>query len=102
MLKAVRFLLFIIILSFLASLLADSPGEVSMEWLGYKVDTSVAILIFVTVLFGIILTFLYNMWINLKKTPNRLFKIRRDWRSNQSLAVTKHTQIVCRKSKYRN
>ena len=80
MLKAIRFLVFIIILSFLASLLADSPGEVSMEWLGYKVDTSVAILIFVTVLFGMILTFLYNMWINLKKAPNRLFKIRRDWR----------------------
>lgn len=80
MLKAIRFLIFIIILSFLASMLADSPGEVSLEWLGYKVDTSVAILIFVTVLFGIILTFFYNTWINLKKTPNRLFKIRRDWR----------------------
>ena len=80
MLKAIRFLVFIIILSFLASMLADSPGEVSLEWLGYKVDTSVAILIFVTVLFGIILTFFYNTWINLKKAPNRLFKIRRDWR----------------------
>ena len=55
MLKAIRFLVFIIILSFLASMLADSPGEVSLEWLGYKVDTSVAILIFVTVLLGIIL-----------------------------------------------
>ena len=80
MLKAIRFLVFIIILSFLASMLADSPGEVSLEWLGYKVDTSVAILIFVTVLFGIILTFFYNTWINLKKAPNRLFKIRRDRR----------------------
>ena len=80
MLKAIRFLVFIIILSFLASMLADSPGEVSLEWLGYKVDTSVAILIFVTVLFGIILTFFYNTWINLKKAPKRLFKIRRDWR----------------------
>ena len=80
MLKAIRFLIFIIILSFLGSMLADSPGEVSMEWLGYKVNTSVAILIFITVLFGIILTFFYNMWVNLKKAPNRLFKIRRDWR----------------------
>jgi HemY protein len=45
MIRLIVFLLITVGLAFAAAWLADRPGEVSIDWLGYHADTSVAILI---------------------------------------------------------
>jgi HemY protein len=45
MIRLIVFLLVTVGLAFTAAWLADRPGEVSIDWLGYHADTSVAILI---------------------------------------------------------
>jgi len=45
MIRLIVFLLVTAGLAFAAAWLADRPGEVAIEWLGYHADTSVAVVV---------------------------------------------------------
>ncbi len=56
-----------------AAWLADRPGDVAIEWLGYRVDTSVGVLGAGVLLLGALLTILYLMWRGLVGAPGAWF-----------------------------
>ncbi len=72
MLRTLLFFVKLAIVVFVAVWLAQQPGEVSLEWLGYRVDTSVGVLLFGTFLFGIVAALLYRFWGSLWHVPGQI------------------------------
>ncbi len=80
MIRAVWFLLLLALISLGAALVADNPGVVSLEWLGYKVDTSIGVLFAGIFLVSICLAVVFRIWFFIRNAPKRVGKARRDWR----------------------
>jgi HemY protein len=49
-------------LSALAAWLTDNPGQVSVVWQGYRIDTSVGIILAAVAVLAIVLALLYRLW----------------------------------------
>ena len=79
MLRALWFLSVVAAFSAIFSWLADSPGQVSLVWQGYKVETSTAILISIIFVISIVTAFVYRLWLTLYNTPKQIQGI---WRSH--------------------
>lgn len=71
----IRFIIFLIVtagLAFSAAWLADRPGEVAVNWLGYHADTSVAVLVgAVAALIGAVLI-VWTLFVSLWTAPGKL------------------------------
>ena len=80
MIRAIWFLILIVLFSLTAILVSDNPGTVSLKWLGYKVETSIGILLACVLFISILLTIFYRIWLAIRNAPKRLGKARRDWR----------------------
>jgi HemY protein len=80
MIRAFWFLLLLAIISLAAALVADNPGAVSLEWLGYKVDTSMGVLLAGILLISVCLAIIFRVWFVIRSAPRRVGKARRDWR----------------------
>ena len=80
MIRAIWFLIFIMIVSLTAVIVSDNPGAVTLNWLGYKVDTSIGVLLSVILFFSICLTAMYRIWAFVRNAPKRLGKANLDWR----------------------
>jgi HemY protein len=80
MIRAIWFLILIALVSLAAVLVTDNPGAVSMYWLGYKVDTSVGVLLSGVLFVSICLTIVFRIWFFIRNTPKRLGKVHLDWR----------------------
>lgn len=68
--------------------LADQPGRVSLEWGGYRVDTSFAFLLGVVAFIAVVAALVYRFWIFLRRTPGRLkwaWRVKRRQRGYQAL-----------------
>ena len=52
--------------------LAGRPGEVSLEWLGYRIDTSVGVILLTAFLFGVLAALVYRFWGLLLRSPRAL------------------------------
>lgn len=63
-----------------AAWLADRPGDVVIEWLGYRIDTSVGVLGAGVLLLGASLTLLYLLWRGLIGAPGAWFGSRSESR----------------------
>lgn len=72
MLRAIWFLFKLGLLIAAAVWLADNPGELSMTWLGYKIDTSVAFLLVVVLAVAIVFALLYRLWRGIVTAPTAL------------------------------
>ncbi len=83
MIRAISFLILIAVFSLIAILVSDNPGTVSLKWLGYKVDTSMGILLASVVFASILLTIVYRIWLSIRNAPKRLGKAHRDWRRDR-------------------
>lgn len=53
----------------IAALLAQSPGQITLHWFGYRIDTSVAVLIALVLLLVGIAAGLYRLWGYLRRIP---------------------------------
>mgnify|MGYP003986517575 FL=1 len=80
MIRAVWFLILVALISLAAAVVADNPGAVSLEWLGYKVDTSIGVLLAVVFLISVCLAIVFRVWFYIRNAPKRVGKARRDWR----------------------
>lgn len=80
MIRAFWFLLLLALLSIGAAVVADNPGVVFLEWLGYKVDTSIGVLFAGVLLVSVSLAIIFRVWFIFRSAPRRLGKARRDWR----------------------
>lgn len=69
---------------------ADRPGAVILEWQGWRVDTSVAVLAALVALVSTLVAALYRAWLALRSAPRRLARARRDSRRRRGyLALTR-------------
>ena len=50
-------------------ILTDLPGLVSLEWRGYRIDTTVAFLLGAVVLTSFTSALVYRFWLFLRRTP---------------------------------
>ncbi len=53
-------------------LLTDHPGWVSLEWSGYRIDTSFAFLLGVVVMISVAAALLYRFWLFLCRSPGKM------------------------------
>lgn len=72
MIRALIFLLVLALIAAVAAGVADRPGAVSLDWLGYHVETSVAVLLLLTLLSAIVLASAWRTWSAVRATPRRM------------------------------
>ena len=71
----IRALMFFVVLGFSVwgiMLLTDHPGWVSLEWGGYRIDTSFAFLLGVVVMISVAAALLYRFWLFLCRSPGKM------------------------------
>jgi len=52
--------------------LTDNPGQVAMDWQGYRVETSFAVLLAAVLLIAVLAALTYRLWLFLKRAPKQL------------------------------
>jgi HemY protein len=66
-----------------AAWLAGHPGDVSLEWQDWQIDTSVAVLLIAAVLFAAIVAILYRLWWSLRRVPKVVGRMRQESRQRR-------------------
>jgi len=80
MLRAFWFLILLAVISLAAALLADNPGQMSIRWLGYEVESSVGMLFTAVFVLSLLLASALRIWSFFRRAPKRLGRARQDWR----------------------
>jgi HemY protein len=83
MIRLVVFLLIAVALSALAAWLANHPGRAAITWGGIHVETSLAVLVIGVLLFGIVLTLLFEIYRLIRGAPRRIGARRRRARTER-------------------
>jgi len=76
----IRWLLILIVLGVFAAVagwLAENPGSISLQWQGYRIDTSAAVLAVVVIVVAAVVAVLYRVWGSVTRAP-RILKRSRD------------------------
>ncbi len=90
MLRTFGFIIVLAVLATGAAWFADSPGAVSLEWQGWRVDTSFAILFAAVAGITVVVALLYRLWLFLRLVPGRMSVSRRESRRRRGyLALTR-------------
>ncbi len=90
MARALLFLMVLGLLAWLAWLAAEHPGSVSLRWQGWRVDTSVTLLLAAVAIIAAVTALLYRLWVFLRRAPVRLRQARRESRRRRGyLALTR-------------
>ena len=80
-------LIFLGIIAAVAGWLADHPGTIRLDWLGYRIDTSAAVLIFAIALVSALTAILYRFWIGLIRAPRRILNALKERRRERGFAA---------------
>jgi HemY protein len=72
MARIIRFLLVLLVLSFIAAWLAEHPGRLTLNWEDYRVETSVAVLVVAVAAISAGVALLYRLWLAMGSVPGRL------------------------------
>ena len=87
-----RILSFVVVVGVLVAgsvWLAERPGAVSVDWLGWRIETSVPVLLFALLLIAGGLTWLFSLFAGLARLPGRWASRRREGRRRKGyLALT--------------
>ena len=90
MIRLIVFLLVTAGLAFAAAWLADRPGEVAIEWLGYHADTSVAVVVGAVLAIVCVALIAWTLLVYLVTTPARVARRAAQRRTARGLhAITK-------------
>ena len=90
MLRTFGFIIVLGVLAVTAVWFANSPGEVSLEWQGWRVDTSFAVVAAAVALIAVVVAFLYRLWLFVRRMPGRMAGSRRESRRRRGyLALTR-------------
>lgn len=81
--RALLYFIKLAILVAVAVWLADRPGRVALEWLGYRVETSVALLLVAVLFIGVLVAFLFEAWRLIWRAPRRLARARAERRRHK-------------------
>ncbi len=70
-------------LSALAAWLADNPGQVAMQWRGWRIDTTFAALLLAVAVVSVVVALIYRFWRAVVHTPRALARSRRERRQRK-------------------
>lgn len=79
MFRWILILLVLGVVAFAAGWLAEHPGSVTLEWMGYRVTESVAVLFVQVVIIAGVAALLYRLWRSFVRTPRSI----KDWRNER-------------------
>ena len=82
----IRVLRYVIVISLIAAAsvwLVRDPGALTMDWRGYRIETSTAFLVVCIVLFSGLIAILYRGWGYLRSAPHRISEAWKQRRRNQ-------------------
>lgn len=79
MIRILWLLLLAAIAAGLVAWFADRPGAVAINWLGWRIETSVGLMLLAVSLLGIAIGILYRLWRGIVTTPRRI----RHWASER-------------------
>lgn len=80
MMRATLYLLIFAALAAGIAWLVDQPGSVSLTWQGYRIDTSVGVLLAAVAVVSALVTALYQLWRFLRHVPGAIARYRRESR----------------------
>ncbi len=80
MVRSILFLVALAVLIWGAVWVAERPSQVSVEWIGYRVETSVGFLFAFILALSVLLAVVYRVWAIFSSAPRRLRRARREWR----------------------
>jgi HemY protein len=83
MIRLILFLVVVAVLAVAAAWVADDPGSVALDWQGYVVETSAAVLIGVVLAIAVAVTLLVMLLRWLLRVPRRVQRARRNSRREQ-------------------
>ena len=86
MFRWILILLVLGVLAFGAGWLANNPGSVTLDWLGYSISQSVAVMIIELVVFVAVVIVLYRLWRTFVRSPQSIKDWRKERRQRQSRA----------------
>ncbi len=90
MARILAYLIVLVALVATAVWLADHPGNVSLSWQGWRIDTSVAVLALAVAAIAALAALLYRMWLFVRRVPRRVAGARRESRRRRGyLALTR-------------
>ena len=90
MLRIILFLIAVGALAWGVIWVADNPGEVSLNWGGWRVDTSAGVLGFGVLGFAIATALVYRFWLFITRAPGQISAAMRERRSRKGYkALTK-------------
>ena len=72
MIRALIFLCLLAVLSLVAASVAETPGAVTLDWLGYRVETSVAVLLLIVLGASIVFAGVWRAWSAVVNGPRRM------------------------------
>lgn len=78
--RAVPAIVILAVLVAIAVFVADRPGSVAITWQGWRIDTSVAVMVLGTVFLAVLAAALYNLLRRLVGAPRALLRARRERR----------------------
>lgn len=88
--RTIGYILVLVVLVGAAVWLADNPGEVSLEWWGWRLETSFAVLALGLAVFAVGVAAVYRLWLALWRVPGRMVGSRRENRRRRGyLALTR-------------
>ncbi|MFO1059715.1 MAG: heme biosynthesis HemY N-terminal domain-containing protein [Dongiaceae bacterium] len=76
MARTLFFFLKLAVLVAVAVWLADRPGEVTLQWLGYRVDTTVGVLLAAIFILVVLVALLYRLWRFVMRSPRQIARRR--------------------------
>ncbi len=80
---AIRFLIALVVAVWLAVWLADNPGWMRFEWLGYRVEMPFALMLALVLVLGAVMAVLYRFWVGLRHVPSLLDRKRAERRRHR-------------------
>ncbi len=80
MTRSIFFMVVLAALTWGSVWIADRPSQVSIDWLGYRIDTSVGFLFAAILTLSVLLAVIFRIWVVVRTSPRRIGRARRDWR----------------------
>ncbi|MBY0406868.1 MAG: hypothetical protein K2Q01_04195, partial [Rickettsiales bacterium] len=87
-------LIFLACMGITAAWVAENPGSVTMYWFDYRIDTSFALILLVTLAAAFLLTFLYILIFRLIHAPDTLLRRRSLKAHEKGLAELTHSIVA--------
>ncbi|MEQ8194604.1 MAG: heme biosynthesis HemY N-terminal domain-containing protein [Rhodospirillales bacterium] len=85
--RVFRILIFLVLVASAAGWLANHPGTLRFDWLGYRIDTSAAVLVFAVAVVAGAAALSYRLWVDLRRAPKRFMEKIRARRREKGFAA---------------